>query len=138
MEDLKNNETKKVFFITSNETKLDKLMEYQIPKNRGIINLKAGFNNAEFKKEIIYNNLSFSVYINSFEIEPWNLKKEDQDNKTKKYKIKINLKYDECFSSDISFRASKNNFIYDFKFNEYKGFFKVYNPPTQINFSQLE
>ena len=138
MEDPKNNERKKVFFITSNETKLDKLLEYQIPKNRGIINLKAGYNNAEFKKEKIYNNLTFSVYINSFEIEPKNLKKEDQDTKSKKYKIKINLKYDECFSSDISFRASRYNFIYDFKFNVYMGFFKSYAPPNQLNLSKLE
>ena len=141
MEDLKTNEseTKKVFFITSNETKLDKLIEYKIPINRGIINLKAGYYNAEYKKEIKINNSSFSVYINSFEIYNADLKEEDQDYKSKKYKIEINLRYNKTnFPGVISFRSSKNNFIYDFKFKEYKSWGRTYEPPFQITFSKLE
>ena len=132
-------ETKKVFFITSNETKLDKLIEYKIPINRGIINLKAGYYNAEYKKEIKINNSSFSVYINSFEIYHVDLKEEDQDYKSKKYKIEINLRYNKTnFPGVISFRSSKNNFIYDFKFKEYKSWGRTYEPPFQITFSKLE
>ena len=132
-------EKKKVFFITSNAAKLDKFLEYQIPRNRGIINLKAGIFNAEFKKEIKHKNSTFSVYINSFEIDKANLREEDQDPNTKRYKFIITLKYNKLyFPSEISFVATKNNFIYDFKFNEYRGWGKVYAPPFQINFSQLE
>ena len=79
MDDLK----KKIFFITSNQTKLDKLIEYQIQRNRGIIDLKAGNFNSEFIKEIKYENSTFSVYINSFEISHKNLKTKDIDRKTK-------------------------------------------------------
>ena len=47
MEDIKKEEPekKKIFFITSNQSKLDKLMEYQVRRNRGIIKLKAEFKN---------------------------------------------------------------------------------------------
>ena len=141
MEDMKKDEPerKKVFFITSNQTKLDKLIEYKNPRNRGLINLKTGYNNSEFKKEMKYKNQIFSVYINSFEIELENLNEEDQDPKTKTYKITISLRYNkDHFPGHISFRASKNNFIYDFKFNEYKSWGKTYYPPPQINFSHLE
>ena len=132
-------ERKKVFFITSNQTKLDKFIEYEIPKNRGLINLKAGYNNSEFKKEMKYKNQIFSVYINSFEIELENLNEEDQDPKTKTYKITIFLRYNKNrFPGYINLRESKNNFIYDFKFNEFKAWAKIYVPPPQINFSHLE
>ena len=128
-----------MFFITSNQAKFDKFLEYQIPRNRGIINLKAGIFNAEFKKEIEYRNSTFSVYINSFEIDKDNLREEDQDPNTKKYKCGISLRYNKVnFLSKNSFIATKNNFIYDFKFNEYRGWGKIYDPPPQINFSQLE
>ena len=132
-------EKKKVFFITSNEAKLDKFLEYQIQENRGIINLKAGNSNAEFKKEIKHKNSTFSVYINSFEIDNANLREEDRDPKTKRYKCEISLRYNKTnFPSEISFRTTKNYFIYDFKFDEYRGWGKVYGPPPQVNFSQLE
>ena len=79
MEDIKKEEPekKKIFFITSNQSKLNNFMEYQVRRNRGIINLKAGYTNSEFREEMKYKNSTFSVYINSVEIDPKDLKDED-------------------------------------------------------------
>ena len=130
---------KKIFFITSNQSKLNKLIEYQIQRNRGLINLKAGESSSELHEDQRYKNSLFTVYVNSIQIEPKDLKKDEQDPKTKKYNAMISLKYNKTnFQGNISFRASKNNFIYDFRFNEYRGWGRVYEPPPQINFSQLE
>ena len=57
-------EPKKIFFITSNQTKLNNLIEYQV-KNRGLINLKVGASNSELKEEQKYKNNSFTVCVNS-------------------------------------------------------------------------
>ena len=115
-------ESKKVFFITSNQNKLDKYLKYEIPKNRGLVNLRIGDDNAEFREQRNHKRELFSVYINSMEIEPKDLKREDQDPKSKKYNTKINLKYNRCtFPGSIVFRSTKNNFIYDFEFKEYIG-----------------
>ena len=76
---------KKIFFITSNESKLDKLILYQFKKYKGNVNI-------EYRKEINYNNSLFSIYVNSFDIEPRAQRDEDYDPKSKEYKIKINLK----------------------------------------------
>ena len=142
MEDIKKEEPekKKIFFITSNQSKLDKLMEYQVRRNRGIINLKAGYTNSEFREEMKYKNSTFSVYINSVEIDPKDLKDEDREPQSNKYKAEIILKYNlKNFNSDaIFFQPSKNNFIFDFKFNEYRGWGKIYESPPQINFSLLD
>ena len=142
MEDIKKEEPekKKIFFITSNQSKLDKLMEYQVRRNRGIIKLKAGYTNSEFREEIKYKNSTFSVYINSVEIDPKDLKDEDREPQSNKYTAVITLKYNlKNFNSDaIFFQPSKNNFIFDFKFNEYRAWGKIYDSPPQINFSLLD
>ena len=130
---------KKVFFITSNQNKLDKYLKYEIPKNRGLVNLRIGDANAEFRDQKTHKRELFSVYINSMEIEPNNLKKEDQDQKTKKYNTTINLKHNRCtFPGSIIFRSAKNNFIYDFEFKQYIGWGRTYDPPPHINLSKLE
>ncbi len=88
MEALKKEEfpKKKIFFITSNQSKLDQFIDYQIAKvNRGIINLKSGNNNSELKEIIKYKNMNFSIYVNSIEIEPNDLKDEDLEPQTNKY-----------------------------------------------------
>ena len=132
-------EPKKIFFITSNQTKLNNLIEYQVKNNRGLINLKVGASNSELKEEQKYKNNSFTVCVNSMQIETKDLKKDDQDPKSKKYNTTITQRYNKTnFPGYIWFRASKNNFIYDFRFNEYKGWGRTYDPPPQINFSQLE
>lgn len=130
---------KKVFFITSNQVKLDKLINYQIPKNRGLINLRAGDAGSEYREQANYKNSLFTVYVNSFEVSPESLKAEDKDNDTKKYKSTISMKYEKnFFNTDIIFSPTKNNYIYDLKFSEFKSWGRIYTPPPQINFSLLE
>ena len=143
MEALKKEEfpKKKIFFISSNQSKLDQFIDYQIAKvNRGIINLKSGNNNSELKEIIKYKNNTFSIYINSIEIELNDLKDEDLEPQTNKYHASIYLRYNKTNfpSNKICFLPSKNNFIFDFKFKEYKGWGLTYDPPPQINFSLLE
>ena len=130
---------KKVFFITSNQVKLDKFINYQIPKNKGLINLRAGDANSEFREQENYRNSLFTVYVNSVEVSRESLKNEDKDNVTKKYKSTITMKYNNCyFPAEIIFSPTKNDYIYDLKFSEYKSWAKTYLPPPQINFSLLE
>ena len=132
-------ETKKVFFITSNQSKLDKYIKYEIPRNRGLINLKAGDSNNEMCEQRNYKREQFTLYINSMEISPKDLKKDDQDPTSKKYKTVLSLKHNRCtFPADIIFRNGKNNFIYDLQFNEHKGLYKNYDPPPQIKLSESE
>ena len=77
--------------------------------------------------------------VNSVEIEPKDLKKEDQDQKTRKYTSAINLKFNKTsFPGPIIFRATKNNFIYDFEFKQYQGWGKTIDPPPRINLSKLD
>ena len=129
---------KKVFFITSNQVKLDKLLTYNIPKNKGMENLKVG-NKAEFSEETKYNGEKFLKRINSFEIVPRDLKKEERDEKTKKYKGVVTLKYERSFEGFTSFFYNRHNFIYDFKFNDAVGWTtRKYNPPPYIPFSKIE
>ena len=131
---------KKVFFITSNQTKIDKFIEYEIPKNVGITNLKAGNINAEYREEKKYRNSLFSFFINSFEIEQNDLKNKNKDPRTNKYKAKISWRYNRVYfpGDTINFIPSKNNFIFDFKFHEYLAWYKVYEPPPQVNLSLIE
>ena len=134
-----NKPLKKVFFITSNQQKLDKLIQYQIPKNRGLINLKAGDDECELREKATYKNSLFTVYVNSFEVSRSSLKEDDKDFDTKKFKTTITLKYNKsCFSAQILFSPSKYDYIYDLKFPEYKNWGKTYEPPPQIQFSRLE
>ena len=134
-----NYETKKIFFITSNQIKLDKYLKYEIPSNRGLINLRIGDSKAEFQEQMTYKRELFSVYINSMEIEPKELKKEDQDPKSKKYNATINLRFNRTtFPGLIIFSSEKNNFLYDFEFKQYIGWGRTYDPPPHLNLSKLE
>ena len=83
----------KVFFITSNQSKLDNNLNFEA-RTSGLVNLKAGIQSAELKNETTFKRERFSVYINSMEIVPKELKKGDQDSKTKRYKGLVNLKKD--------------------------------------------
>ena len=130
-------ESKKVFFITSNQSKYDHYLNFEA-KTSGLVNLKAGIKNAEQKSEMTYKRDRFSVYINSMEIVPKELKKKDQDPKTKRYNGLVNLQKDKTFPGTFTFMPSKNNFVYDFVFTECKGWVKTYPPPPQIKFSKLE
>ena len=128
----------KVFFITSNQNKYDKFIEFQIPKNRGLINLKAGEGKSELKAEKEHRNSLFSVYVNSMEIYPDSLKEEDK-NEEKKYKTILTMKYNKLyFPAEIIFSGKKNNYIFDLKFSEFRSWGKNYEPLPQITFSHLE
>ena len=133
-------EVKKVFFITSNQNKFDNFIKYETPKNHGLVNLRAGKENAEFQDEINYKREMFSVYINSMEILPKDLKDEDKDPNTRRYNGLVNLKKDKItYPGNFTFASSKNNFIYDFEFKEYLGWMRrTYTPPPQIKFTKLE
>ena len=141
MENIKegNFDVKKIFFITSNINNLDKSLKYEIPRHRGLVNLRIGDSNAEFRDKRIHRRELFSVYINSMEIEPKELKKEDQNIKTRKYTTTINLNDNRyTFKSSIVFNSAKNNFIFDFEFKQYNGWVRIYNPPPHINLSKQE
>ena len=132
-------EPKKVFFITSNQSKLDKYITYETPRNKGLINLKAGDSDAVFRDQRNHKREIFSLYINSIEISPKDLKKEDQDPKSRIFTGLVNLKYNKnTFPGKFKFRHSKNNFIYDFEFKEYYGWGKTYYPPPSIMISKLD
>ena len=131
---------KKLFFITSNQTKLDEHIEYEIKNIKGLTNLKAGNKNAEYKKEMKNQYGAFSFYINSVEIKPEDLKDEDKDKKSNKYNVTICQRYNKTsFESDsVYFSPSKKNFIFNFKFIIYKGWEKTYKSPLQIDLSLFE
>ena len=42
------------------------------------------------------------------------------------------------FNSNIIFSPTKNDYIYDLKFSEFKSWAKTYFPPPQISFSLFE
>ena len=129
---------KKIFFITSNQAKLDKMLAYEIPKNKGLANLKAG-GKSVFFEERKYNGEKFLTRINSVEIVPKELKKEDKDENTKKYKGLVSLKFNRnTYEGLFLYFAQRHNFIYDFEFAEYKGLVRNYPPPPRIPFSKLE
>ena len=131
---------KKVFFITSNYAYKNNEFEYTLSKSNGMKNLKAG-KNAELSKDIAYVNNKYTVAICSFEIVPDDLKKEPKDAETNLYKAIITLKDGKSyfFKGNIFFRKNdKNTFIYDFRFEEYKGMIKDTPPPVSIKFTKTE
>ena len=101
-------ETKKVFFITSNQSKLNKLLNYEISKGKGLANLQGGDPKAVYREDQAYKREQFSVFVNSIEIVQNELKEENRDQKSKKYKAIVNLKdAKHTFSGPISFRHTK-------------------------------
>jgi len=100
----------KVFFIVSNESNIDNDIQYSLI-NKGMTNLK------KIISKYLNNNIIVSVYC--FEFVPKELEKIVKDKETKKYKALINAKYKNInFKGIIFFKEIKNNFIYDFKFEE--------------------
>jgi len=124
----------KVFFIISNQSKLDELIEYSLSKSNGLQNF-----NSILKKTAKYKREDFTTYVFYFDIFPNELTDRDKDIKTKKYKAKIFLKYQRNnFEANILFKEDKSNFIYDFKFEDYKGWTGNKSPPISINYSKTE
>ena len=99
----------KVFFIIGIKSNFDYDYKCSLSSKEGMINFKRVYINNEEENKMI------SVY--SFEIIPKELK--DKNIHSKKYQAKINLNYNNNkYNGLILFKESRNNFIYDFKFEE--------------------
>ena len=106
----KNIDALKVFFIVSNESNIGNELEYSLI-DKGMRNLK------KINTKYLDNNISISVY--SFEFFTKELEKIVKDKEVKIFKALINAKYRNIyFKGIICFKEIKNNFIYDFKFEE--------------------
>lgn len=139
MEQSKETQKKKIFFITSNQSRLNHLIKYEIKTCKCFSNLKSGKFNAEMNEEVIFQNENFTIFVNSIEILSECFKGKDQDPNGNTSNAKITLSYDKInFPGSITFNHTKNNFLYDFYFEEYHGWTKSYSPPTQMKFSKLE
>ena len=125
----------KIFFIISNQSKLDEILQYSLLKEDGMENL-----NCILKKPIKYRREEFIINVFYFEIVPEQLKDKYKDIQSNSYKAIINLKYKNTnFEGNILFKKYKNNFIYDFKFNNsYNIFFGKSTPPLSLKYSKSE
>ena len=121
------NQKDKVFFITSNQSTLDKFIKYSLSEAEGMSNFNLILNtpqkheNEEFLSKVFY-----------FEIIP---------ERINRYEAKIILNYNKTdFEGIILFKRDKKNyFIYNFKFKEHKNlFFGKTPPPKYINFTTLD
>ena len=131
-ENNKNEGPFKVFFIASNQSSYDNKLEYSLSKN-GMINFKKVFSKIEK-----YKGEDFTILVFTFDIIKNDLRKNDYDTLTKKYKAIVKLKQKGRFKMDtkfegfILFKETKNNFIFDFKFEDYHGYMGIYNPPPSM------
>ena len=126
----------KVFFIVSHETNLDNILEYSLGENQGMSNfhknLTKNMNGDEGKKYTI------SVY--SYDFIPKELSNDDKEKSLqKKYKAVIKLtNKDSIYEGLILFTEKRNNFIYNFKFEENKALPKDNAPPSSLELDKLE
>ena len=105
-----NNNAFKVFFIVSNKLNIDEELQYFL-SNKGMLNLKKIFT------KILDKNIAVSIY--SFEFISKELEEKDKDKNKKMHRALINMRYNNIsFKGIIFFKDIKNNFIYDFKFEE--------------------
>ena len=130
----KEKEVLKVFLIVSHKSDLDDKIEYFSELNNEKVKLEK-----LITKSLYFNNENFTASIYSFNTIPEIIKDNNKEIKTKKYKAIIKLKYDDkIFTGSFLFKENKNNFIYDFQFEEIKNLNETISPPIQINFSKLE
>ena len=123
----------KVFFITSNQSFIDKDIEI-IPYRNWMENFQR-IQMTQFN----FKNGTFIISIFCFTFTQKDLKDKDYDKDSKNYKAVATLKYKRNkFEGIILFKKEKNNFIYDFKFNDYEGFLSIKKPPISIKFTKLE
>ena len=124
-----------VFFITSNQSKLEPNINYLV-KSKFASNLKC-----LLLKEEMYKRENFKIHIFSFEIIKDEFK-EKKDPQTKAYKAIVTLKHKNDNFEGILYlkekRKSLTNFIYDLEFKEYAGWFGKKMPPPSIRFSKAE
>ena len=90
----------KIFFIISNQSKLDEILQYSLLKEDGMENL-----NCILKKPIKYRRQDFITNVFYFEIIPEQLKDKYKDIQSNSYKAIINLKYKNTnFKGNILFQ----------------------------------
>ena len=128
----------RVFFITSNQSKLEDEIQYTIStRDKAFKNL-----NTILKKEQKYKREDFTFHVHSFEVVKSELDDKYKIPETKIYQAKITLKYNRTsFDGIVKFKETKKNFntfFYDLKFNDSKGFLGTTPPPPSINFSKAE
>jgi len=92
-------------------------------------------------KNMKYRNENFTIKVLSSEIIKEYLKREYI--KEKKYIAKIQLKLfkqitSQTFNEIILFKEKRNNFIYDFKFEDYMSWTGNYTPPNHIRFTKCQ
>ena len=130
-EQIKQSSNYKVFLITSHQKELDQQINYSIN-----LKFETNFKNV-LTKEIKCKKGTFKVNVFSFEIN--NFGENNKDINSKLYNTVINLKYNKTlFEGIIFFKENRNNFIYDFKFQEFVGWFGTELPPSIVQFSKKE
>ena len=126
----------KVFFIISNKKDLDNIIQYSLEKNDGMINFQNNLTKYITKEE---DGIEYTISVYSFEFNKKELKENNKDESTKNYKALIKLTYKEnSYEGLILFREKRNNFIYDFKFNENITLPKDKTPPSSLELDKLE
>jgi len=125
----------KVFFITSNLLVEKNTIKYTIDE-RGIEN----FENI-YTKKMVSKQKEYIVSVFSFDIiNPEKIRKE-ANSKFLKIIIKLMQKgkvINTNFNGIILFKGDKNNFIYDFKFQEGSTYYNIFKPPDHIDFLKME
>jgi hypothetical protein len=129
----KNENRKRVFFITSNKTFVDNELEYSIIKRDGIDDDHSIVFEISYKYK---NRENFTIKIHSFSFIPTQLSKHHFFDKNT-YKTFVSLKENNLkeYKAEIYFQKDKNNFIYDLKFKEN---WLNFQPPIAINFNKKE
>ena len=112
------------------------LAEYNVQNDSGIKDF-----NTLYIKTLRCGDEDYVVRINSFNIYPNDLDKKKLDKNSNKYKAIALLKQNRIvttFNGLILFKAKANNFIYNFEFNNYKGWLSTSSPPFHIKFTLCE
>ena len=132
MTEQKDTSNKRVFFITSNQSKLDKDMKYSLEEGKKDLI-------AILEKKMKYKGEEFTYIVFSFDFVPEDLKEKNKDKTSKKYKAKVELYHKKTtFPGEILFFKERNNFIYDFEFKENKGWIGVEQPPPCVKFTNTD
>ena len=132
----KDGESCKVFFITSNLKNIDETLEFRLEKSSGIYNLKTiYFGNLQ------YAGNDYSVRIFCFEFIKIIIKEKQKHSAIIKLKQKSETKlFRQTFEGPIEFIETKNNFIFDFKFENKTSIlgWGIESPPLSKTMSHSE
>ncbi len=123
---MENEKIHKIFFIYASQRYYVQNIQINPEKNKFIQNFKN-----ELTQEFLSpNRLTYIIRLYSISFD---LEKVDEEIFT------LNLEYkNNTFKSEkIKFNKLKDNFIYNYKFNDYSGFFKNVSPPEKYSLSLL-